>query len=332
MNIVLATDENYTRFAATVIASLARTHPNIPLNIYILDSGMSEESRTRMQGMSGGQFCVRLFDVHRVQAFENHLNPRTELTTATFSRLLIPELLPDEQRALYLDSDVLVLRSLHELYYRDMGGKALCMVRDLDNDFHVRRLGVPHYFNAGVILYDLERCRQLHLTHRWMACLEDTVQPLLAMDQDVINIVSQREIGELPSLYNMQSNPSRQYNTEAIRSAWNNLVVLHLISPLRPWQPISHPFDMIYMQTMCATPWVSDALALRHRIRLHRLRCLFWCWRRYVTVSGGKMRTLRVLGIPLFSRYRSPTHRILYFLGIPLFVWHHPARESAPPQ
>lgn len=331
MNIVLATDENFAPFAAAVIASLVRTHRDILLNISILDSGMSEESRIRLQSMSGDQLHIRLHDVHKVHAYVHKISPQTSFTAAIFSRLLIPELLSGEQRAVYLDSDVLALRSLREIYQMDMGGKALCMVPEVCAELCCQRLGIPRYFNSGVILFDLERCRQLQYSRRWQEYLESTEHPLLYPDQDVINVVSQQDIGELPLRSVALLNPIFYEQGTSDCSAWDQAVVVHFITPHKPWLPISHPFDNVYLQTMLETPWAYLVPGLRRRKRLHRLRCRFWDWRRYVSDDREKMRTLYVLGIPIFSRYKSPTRRILYFLGIPFFIWHYPVRKSASP-
>lgn len=316
MNIVFATDENYARFTATAIVSLVRTHHDTPLNISILDSGITDTSRARLQGMSGEKITVRLYVVHQVQAYASRLLLGTYFTAAAFSRLFIPELLQDEQRALYLDSDVLVLRSLYGLYQSDMGGKPLLMVQDIDSVRIRRSLNLPRYFNTGVILFDLERCRQLQLTRYWREYLNSTEQRLPFADQDVINIISQREIGELPVCYNMQSDPSRPGNTQAIVSAWDRVVVLHFLSENKPWLPISHPFDNVYLRTMLGTPWAKDVPKLRRRKYIHHL----FHWQRFGTVNKGKRWILYVLGIPFFSRYTSLTRRTFYLFGIPFFT------------
>lgn len=326
MNIIFATDDNYARYAATAIVSLVRMHPGISLNISVLDSGMTEKSRERLRSFATDKVDIRLHDLHRVQAFANCLNLQTSVTTASFSRFFIPELFPNEQRALYLDADILVLRPLQELYHSDMGGRALRMVQDPGAVSNCHRLRLPRYFNSGVILFDLERCRRLQFTRRWQEYLDRRSQPLPFADQDVINIVSQQEIDELPACYNMQSNPSLLGNTEAIRSAWEQVVVLHFITNHKPWLTISHPFDKVYLQTMLDTPWASEVPPLRRRKRLHRLRCCFWCWRLNVTENHEKRKTLYVLGIPLFSRFTSPTRRTLYLFGIPFFTLHRRTR------
>ena len=42
------------------------------------------------------------------------------ISLATYYRLLIPELIPNEDRILYLDCDIIVRKSLSDLYNRDL--------------------------------------------------------------------------------------------------------------------------------------------------------------------------------------------------------------------
>lgn len=322
VNIVFATDENYARNVSAAMVSLVRTHPDVPLSISILDSGMTEESRARLLGMSGENLSVQLCDLQRVHAFTEQVR-RTGFTAAIFSRIFIPEILIGEQRALYLDADVLVMSSLTDLYHTDMRGKAIAMVQDMViADACCRRLGIPRYFNSGVILFDLERCRQLQCTRRWQEYLCSLTQQLPFPDQDVINIVSQREIVELAPRYNFLFvfHPFVR-DAADIRSAGEQAAILHFCDHHKPWLPAAkaHPFEELYLQMMQGTPWAGEVPELRRRKRLHRMRCCLICWVYHGDEKRGKVKTLRVLGVPLFTRRKTAARRTFYLFGVPFF-------------
>ena len=311
MNIVFATDEGYARHVATAIRSLEQAHPGRKLSIHVLDSGMSEASRTRLRGMAAGEVTVTLHELEEVHSFAHQLSCTSPHSTAVFCRLYLPLLLPEEQRALYLDADTVVLSSLDGLYHTDMAGKALLMVPDANAERESLRLGIANYFNSGVILFDLERCRKLRLTQQWLRYLSSAKTPPRYADQDVINVTSQAEIGALPVRYNTQSNPSVPGNTEDIRAHWNEVTVLHFISNHKPWLALQHPFEELYMQTILHTPWATDVPRIRRRKRWHSLRRWFVCW-----IRSGDRKTLRILGLPVFTKLKSHTHRTFYLFGM----------------
>ncbi len=313
MNIVFATDETYARHVATAMSSLVQAHPGRKLSIHVLDAGMSEASRMRLRGMAAGEVTVTLHALEEVHSHAHQLSRTSPHSAAIFCRLYLPLLLPEEQRALYLDADTVVLRPLEELYRTDMAGKALLMTPDANAEKNSLRLGIANYFNSGVIFFDLERCRKLQLTQQWLRYLSSEKTPLRYADQDVINVTSQAEIGALPICYNTQSNPSIPGNTEGIRAHWNEVTVLHFISNHKPWLALQHPFEELYMQTMLRTPWATDVPRIRRCKWWHSLRRRFVCWSR-----SGNRKTLLILGLPVFTKLKSDTHRTFYLFGVTL--------------
>ena len=89
------------------------------------------------------------------------------LSNITYARLLLPEVLPaDATFALYLDVDMLVLRDLGALWLADLHSASVGAVPDGMDAVSIG--GAPafaqvprvrRYFNAGVLLMDLDRCR-----------------------------------------------------------------------------------------------------------------------------------------------------------------------------
>src|SRR5699024_10466175 len=95
------------------------------------------------------------------------------LPTEAYFRLLLPELLPDVKRILYLDVDMLVLDNLGELYRTDLGNNILGVVRDFPftNDknswsyFLLGKFG-NRYFNSGMLFMDFVELREKHIVRR----------------------------------------------------------------------------------------------------------------------------------------------------------------------
>ena len=100
-------------------------------------------------------------------------------------------------KALYLDSDILVLDDLAELWRTDLQGRPLAAAVDSHSAVNAQRIGLQldssdaspggHYFNAGVLLVDLPKWRSEQISERALDYLTENPLSLMA-DQDALNI------------------------------------------------------------------------------------------------------------------------------------------------
>jgi len=117
----------------------------------------------------------------------NGANYHTQWTYMSLIRLALPEILRDETRALWLDTDTIVEQDIGELFDIDLCGNYVAMVEE------PVRSKVPFvYHNSGVLLMDLSRVRRDGMHWKWIHKVN--TEPLTAPDQDVINILCQGEI------------------------------------------------------------------------------------------------------------------------------------------
>ena len=111
----------------------------------------------------------------------------------TLMRLVLPEILPDEDRVLWLDVDTIVLKDIGKLFETDLQDYSLAAVME------PTRGGRPfRYYNAGVLLMDLGRMR------KWQAELVRIVnlRKMDFPDQDAINLRMQGEILQIGNEWN----------------------------------------------------------------------------------------------------------------------------------
>ena len=83
-------------------------------------------------------------------------------STATYRRVFLSELLPELDRVLYLDADLIVRGDLAPLWQTDLQGAPAAAVADpwMATIEPMRALFPQGYFNAGVLLIDLGRWRE----------------------------------------------------------------------------------------------------------------------------------------------------------------------------
>ncbi len=183
----------------------------------------------------------------RLQRFDGanpfeHRSIRKRRSHASYLCLMLPELLPEYRRILYLDCDILPNGSVAEVLEADLHGQALGAVRDAQqwrspdrSPAEFSRLGLPaeRYLNSGVLLFDTERWRR----ERWTeACIAAAADPDLAKgyvrnDQSALNLALRGRWTELSPVWNWQWTETTRYFAD---DAGARLV--HFIGPKKPWR------------------------------------------------------------------------------------------------
>ena len=190
----------YAKIMGTSIYSLLKNTES-PVTIHILhDETLNEENVKNLKKViSKFRQKVCFYDVsekwkHVWQEVAEAIAVFGEIrfTLGTFFRLLIGELLEKESRAIYLDADTIVNLDIRELWEREIPDSGLAAVSDIVMQGMVTLSVVrglverEHYFNAGVLLMDLDRFRSIdHFVQRSVDILAE-YQPE-AFDQDILN-------------------------------------------------------------------------------------------------------------------------------------------------
>lgn len=219
---------------------------------------LSPDVARRLGSMAGDRldlaFHVRVPDFSHL-----HISPTfaSRLSIATYHRLALPELLPGRDRILYLDADMLALTDLTPLWETDLHGCAAAVVQDyfLGTEKRWERLGLPHpeYFNAGMMLMDLNRWREENLA----ACVAEAVAEHPDWeynDQDGLNVVLNGQCLDVDPRWNATT-------TRLRAGAVENPALVHFTGQEKPWHVSSvHPFRDAYRDAKQHTPWKEAPL------------------------------------------------------------------------
>lgn len=146
------------------------------------------------------------------------------ISIETYFRFFIPQLFPNYKKMLYLDADILVFDDLRILYNEDISDYCMGVVQDtyleviLKNDnikmqtrpnltykeYFKQILGKLNifYFNAGVLLLNLEKMRNDNIVKNLWEFSEKNA-PLEYQDQDVLNAILESKVKFLDSKWNV---------------------------------------------------------------------------------------------------------------------------------
>ncbi|MDE5493053.1 glycosyltransferase family 8 protein [Elizabethkingia meningoseptica] len=127
-------------------------------------------------------------------------------TVAASYRLLLPDLLPEYDQALYIDCDVIVRNNLAKLYNEiDLKDNYLAAVYEASLDFQIPYLNSigskpGEYINSGFLIMNLKQLRQDGMVAQFLKAAK--ADGLQFPDQDVLNQLCKGRILALPPYYN----------------------------------------------------------------------------------------------------------------------------------
>lgn len=220
---------------------------------------------------------------------------------AAWYRVLLPELLPQNKRALYLDADTIVRRSLVPLWETALDGAPFAAATNPLYPFMPNwpreRLGVPEarrYINTGVLLLDLETMRRDAVVAAVRAYARKHPENTCP-EQDALSALYHAQLKLLHPQWNVQnavfelSNKHLPLTTEECESARNDPSIVHFIA-FKPWQYVcTHPLRGLYHEHLAQTSWPAKALeggTLFNRC----LRPLSVRWRHYAMRAERRLR------------------------------------------
>jgi lipopolysaccharide biosynthesis glycosyltransferase/GT2 family glycosyltransferase len=259
INIAFGFDSNFYRQAGVAIASLLFSSNNeAAYHIYCLCSDdVNEDNKNELIDIvKTNSADSKIFFVEVKDFFDSSFGFRG-ITKTAYYRLFLHKFLPQIDRIIYSDVDVLFKGNLLEIWDIQLGvnllGAIKCPKINQKDEFqyHIDRFPYfkenlsnirGNYFNSGFLLMNLKEIRKANLDDKW---LEMSKHEYFYLDQDILNITCQGRVLFLPPKFNVLANllPSSNYRdlvsenifkTEDVNEIYNNPVMLHFAGE-KPW-------------------------------------------------------------------------------------------------
>lgn len=196
--IFFAVDDGYIPFLAVSIQSLAdHASDENQYVIKVLYTNISEENQKNISKYERENISIEFVDLnYYIEKIKDKLYTRDYYSKTTYFRLFIPNLYPQYNKVLYLDSDITILSDVADLYNIDMGDNLIAAAPDdviqtieVFQDYAEKVVGVAdyrNYFNAGIIVMNLDELRKFDFQEKFLYLLS-TVKFSVAQDQDYLN-------------------------------------------------------------------------------------------------------------------------------------------------
>lgn len=190
--------------------------------VHILYANLHSDAAIHIMKLQRRDFTIEFrkisdVDLNYLQQFSKYpVNSNVrQWSGIVYARIFIANIYKDLPKALYLDVDTLVLRSLHELYSIDLK----------DNLFGMNMGVVPEYgFNSGVMLMNLDGIRkEPDVWKRLDEHMKAFAKSYYCPDQTVINRFFAGKILPIDRKFNYPPTGGRPTDLEGLKNA----VVLH---------------------------------------------------------------------------------------------------------
>lgn len=251
---------------------------NTNYDIFIFSKDASEENKNYVINFFKKEnISIRFIDVSLI--FKSlKLHTAAHITIETYFRLIIPDLLRNFDRVLFLDSDLIITDDINKLYNMDMQGypigateeclfsASMNIVGDDARTYVKNRLKLEDpdtYFQAGVLLFDIKKLNDMNYSSQSIKMANEFKYHI--MDQDILNQLfnknyfrfdnewnwppMQKHMKELDYVNMMSPNIRKKY------LAVTNPKIIHYADKNKPWLDTSEDMAVIWWSYARNTPF-----------------------------------------------------------------------------
>ncbi|MDO4930824.1 MAG: glycosyltransferase family 8 protein [Bacteroidales bacterium] len=287
IHIAFNIDHNYVRFCAVTMVSVLENNKGHDFTFHILNEDLAADDKRVLADLAaryGAACCFYAIAPEKLKGlsiskFQNRIS------MATYYRCFLSDLLPSSlDRVLYLDCDLLVEQPLDALWATNLEDKAAAVVEDIGYD-DLRRyetLCYPpekSYFNAGVMLVNLDYWRKHNVPKLCMDLYREHPERIVYNDQDLLNYVMQDSKRMVDLKWNVQDGFYRTSIKK--RPGWEEKYgpslrqpgILHYTNR-KPWEyENQHPLRADWFAYVDFTPFgelkhISAAMKVKRFFRL----------------------------------------------------------------
>ncbi len=294
IHVACAARIDYVPHSAAMLHSVLAQHAGDVVEVHYLCGGdLTDRDRAKLTELvegGGGRISFLRVDAIRVEG----LRTRSFLPASHWYRIFLPELLPDLERLIYLDADLIARRPLSELWSTDLDDNHVAAVTNVFQRHEMIRaadLGLPGldaYFNSGVMLMDLERLRQDDLASAVLTYARANHDRLAWPEQDALNVVIGSSRVPLHPRWNCMNSVLNfpwsvdTFGRATVAEAERDPAIRHFEGPgaNKPWHYLCDvPMRDLYFEHRRETPWPDvevEGKTLGNAARLGMRRLAGW--------------------------------------------------------
>jgi lipopolysaccharide biosynthesis glycosyltransferase len=291
ISVVIASDNNYVPHLGALIASIfANITQGAIVDLLILDGGITAANQTMLRHLVPRESTLHFIPMRdEFTSYFTHMH----FSRATFYRLILDSMLTSRDKIIYIDCDTIVLGDLAELWQVNLDDNPIAAVHDyimehfckskvLSADFTGSQPALNYlrdyvgissdrcsdYFQAGLLIMNLRRIRELGLSKRMTDSLMS--RKFWFLDQDVLNKFFCGSQIQLPAEWNFVNCTDDIASSLDIRrareleEARRNPKLIHYAGyEAKPWINRDAYLSEFYFFYLRRTHWYEEVMGLR---------------------------------------------------------------------
>ena len=235
--IFFSVDDRFVPCLVVALNSIVKnTNSRNTLEIHILYTELSQRSFDLLREFQSKRVSVQFDDCSDyLRAITDRLPIRDYYSKTTYYRLFIADMFPELDKVLYLDSDIIVLGDVADLYHHDIGdnilGASVDRVMKLPECklYAEKALGIDAnaYFNAGVLIINTKEFRHYEILEKFISMLS-FVTFVVAQDQDYLNVICKDHVKIIKGVWDVETCVPVEFDESEFR-------IIHYNMANKPW-------------------------------------------------------------------------------------------------
>ena len=222
--VVLAANAAYSEQVLTTIKSIV-CH-NRFIKFYVINSDFPTEWFVSMRKKLAKLDCQIVNARVSASLVSNF---KTDISYTVFLRYFVADFV-EEDKALYLDCDIVVTRDLSSLFETELGDAPLAAVKDLGGQVYFHQ----HIFNAGFLLINNALWKRENIRQRLIELTNEWHDKVPSGDQSILNMLFENRWMELPFAYNCITLHTTFSDYEPEKGLYPP--VIHYLTERKPWK------------------------------------------------------------------------------------------------
>lgn len=267
LNIVCCCDRYFMIPLIVMLFSVSKNLQKPLVKIHIITYNFSEDELEYLkQNTNFSNFQVYLYNYNEDKLL--NIFPECEqYPKSIYLKIYIPNILPSEiKKVIFLDSDLIVLSSIHLLNEINLENKIILAACEMGETLqyakskngigNYKKISIPgnqKMFNSGVMVIDLQRMREIKFIKKVEDYCKIYKNNIKLFDQELFNIILWKEWKELNPCWNVSTDYYKRggWLSELSDSMYNNIrksaKIIHYTKVPKPWVTgCNHPDRTIW--------------------------------------------------------------------------------------
>lgn len=238
--IFYACDDAFVKYTIVSLSSMIKNaSKDYKYQVNILYTDISKEMMDKTLALANENFDIKFVSVDKyLKSISKKLPLRHYYSKTTYYRLFIANMFPELDKAIYIDSDTIVLSDISKLYETDVSNYYLAACReqameqvDVYGTYAEKVVGVSRheFFNAGMILINCKKFRDESVLDKFIHYL-GIYDFIVTQDEDYLNLVCKGNVLWLDQKWNTELTAGLEYDYDV-----KNANILHFIMVNKPW-------------------------------------------------------------------------------------------------